>query len=78
MLWQSPFHKQQRQGPSSSHTRPTHTRARTHAQEPKPQTSGADPFEEFKKVFERFASAEEVTGTAEPKEDDEVSGRCVC
>ncbi|GLC45024.1 hypothetical protein PLESTB_001460500 [Pleodorina starrii] len=42
----------------------------TRAEEPKPQAS-ADPFEEFKKVFERFASAEEVTGTAEAKDEDE-------
>lgn len=31
-----------------------------------------DPYEDFKKVFERFASAEEVTGMADLSTDDEV------
>ncbi|PNH11686.1 Splicing factor 3B subunit 2 [Tetrabaena socialis] len=44
------------------------------AAEPKPQAS-MDPYEEFKRVFERFASAEEVTGTAEMKDTEEGDER---
>ncbi|GLI58730.1 hypothetical protein VaNZ11_000484 [Volvox africanus] len=45
----------------------------TRPAEPKPQAT--DPYEDFKKVFERFASAEEVTGTAEDKDGDEDDRR---
>ncbi|KXZ47434.1 hypothetical protein GPECTOR_35g872 [Gonium pectorale] len=44
------------------------------ASESKPAPS-VDPYEEFKKVFERFASAEEVTGAVEVKDEDEDDTR---
>lgn len=40
-------------------------------QEEAPKPGLVDPYEEFKKVFERFASAEEVTGQVEVKDEDE-------
>ncbi|KAG2445639.1 hypothetical protein HXX76_000249 [Chlamydomonas incerta] len=41
------------------------------AEEDTPKPAMVDPYEEFKKVFERFASAEEVTGQVEVKEEED-------
>lgn len=48
--------------------------ARSHQPQARTNTAQEDPFAEFKKVFEKFASAEQVTGAA-PLGDDEDEER---